>query len=336
MTTIEHAKHELESINLPNAEIFRELASHLQNWASQHEEYLRLLDTGHGNLKDSWEGDGAQAYTLLHTRSQEAGNAHLEHFQEATQALTKTATLVEDAHEKKSNAWKWILGLGLAAVITAGIALFGIPAVIAGVMEAITAATTFFSNIFGKLAVWALGGIIAWMGGTKPKPIPIPPPIPIPLPIPTPQAIPVSTGSLANTGNFLTGALDHIFFGDVKTRKGKSIFGGFHYAAANALGKIVKVISTNPDGVFTAQVNGPGGLPKNGNGGISTFFPTSMGPQDVVDAINTAYSNAYPSGFVAGSKNTYEYTFTSGPYTGMVIDMYINAAGKIISAFPVR
>lgn len=52
-----------------------------------------------------------------------------------------------------------------------------------------------------------------------------------------------------------------------------------------------------------------------------------MSSQQVVDAINEAYSNKV---FVVGSRNSYIGVSNSG----LEIQMYINNNGKIISAFP--
>ncbi len=55
------------------------------------------------------------------------------------------------------------------------------------------------------------------------------------------------------------------------------------------------------------------------------MFPKSWTPQQVVDSINETFSNKV---FLNG--NTYEGTLANG----MKIQMYIDSAGKIISAFP--
>lgn len=59
----------------------------------------------------------------------------------------------------------------------------------------------------------------------------------------------------------------------------------------------------------------------------ATFYLKDMSSQQVVDAINEAYSNKV---FVVGSRNPYIGVSNSG----LEIQMYINNNGKIISAFP--
>ena len=52
-----------------------------------------------------------------------------------------------------------------------------------------------------------------------------------------------------------------------------------------------------------------------------------MKPQEVIDAINEAYDNRV---FIEGTRNTY----IGYAKNGLEIEMYIDAKGKIISAFP--
>ncbi|MCQ2266051.1 MAG: EndoU domain-containing protein [Bacteroidales bacterium] len=89
--------------------------------------------------------------------------------------------------------------------------------------------------------------------------------------------------------------------------------------------------SPGDNGVYEGQVS-VNGIPKTGNGGMSTFFPEEMTPQQVVDTINEAYSNktlVNPAP-APGMNSTYQGT-TSG---GIDVTMYIKDAGKIVSAFP--
>jgi uncharacterized protein YukE len=345
LTSLIHAKHEIEAIHLPNHEVFRELAAHLQNWASQHQEFLQLLDTGHSNLQASWEGDGSHAYTLLHTHTQEVGNTHLDQFQHAHETLIKTSNLVEEAEHKKSHALRDIgIAIGAtaaAAVFTAGIAVAAgvttVSALVAGVITAAGAAASFFLNAFvwlGGLIIGEQAAIVLGAGVITVAAVVVAVVTNILKKIPVAAPVNIPSLTIPSGVKFTPTALQHIFFGDKK--KGK--FNGYHYAAANALtnagSKIVKVIQKFPDGVFSAQVEGPGGTAKSGNGGVSTFFPVDMSPQDVVNAITTAYNNRQ---FVSGTKNTYEYVFPAGgPHAGMEINMYINGAGQIISAFPTK
>ena len=69
------------------------------------------------------------------------------------------------------------------------------------------------------------------------------------------------------------------------------------------------------------------GIPKTANGGFSTFYSKDLSPQQVVDAINEAYSNCE---LKIGTRNTYQEITKNG----MKIDMFLNQNGKIISAFP--
>lgn len=133
-----------------------------------------------------------------------------------------------------------------------------------------------------------------------------------------------SLNSLKNTEKFTDSAIEHIFEGNV--RRGKA--GGYHYECIeNTAGNVVHgtEVSVNDFGVYKAQVEA-NGIPKLGNGGYSTFFPKNMSPQEIIDAINEAYSNKI---FKIGSRNTYIGTSKNG----MEIEMYIKD-GKIISAFP--
>jgi hypothetical protein len=128
-----------------------------------------------------------------------------------------------------------------------------------------------------------------------------------------------SYNHLQNTGNFRPGVLDHIFKGTNGS--------GYHYEGLpSANGTVVPGTETPPDkyGVYKADVN-INGKPKK-KPGFSTFFPKSMSPQDVVDSINEAYSNKT---LVKGNK------WLGHSASGMPIEMALDSAGKIISAWPV-
>ena len=130
---------------------------------------------------------------------------------------------------------------------------------------------------------------------------------------------------LNNTDNFTDNAIEHIFEGNV--RRGKA--GGYHYECIeDTAGKVISgtEVSINDLGVYKAQVE-VNGIPKAGNDGYSTFFPKNMNPQEVIDAINEAYDSRV---FIEGTRNTY----TGYTKNGLEIEMYIDANGKIISAFP--
>ena len=66
----------------------------------------------------------------------------------------------------------------------------------------------------------------------------------------------------------------------------------------------------------------------------STFFPKSWSAQKVIDAINEAYNIICADkakALVQGSRNTYSAVLKNG----MEIQMYLDSANKIISAYPI-
>ena len=133
-----------------------------------------------------------------------------------------------------------------------------------------------------------------------------------------------SIADLRNTENFKDGALEHILEGQINNRE-KAV--GFHYEGfPTSKGKIIDGTKSVPDelGIYTGRVE-VSGIAKTANGGKSTFFPESWTAQDVIDAINEAYKNKV---FVRG--NTYIGTIS----TGMKIEMFIDGAEHIISAYP--
>ena len=110
----------------------------------------------------------------------------------------------------------------------------------------------------------------------------------------------------------------------MKENKGKAV--GYHYEGVeNTAGAVVSGTRTTPDanGVYRGKVE-VNGVSKNG---FSPFFPREMSPQQVVNAINQAYANR---SFIAGSFNK----FLGKTSSGMLISMFLNKNGKIISAFP--
>lgn len=82
----------------------------------------------------------------------------------------------------------------------------------------------------------------------------------------------------------------------------------------------------NDAGIYEAKVE-VNGIPKEVNGGYSTFFPDNMSPQEIVDTINEAYEARV---FDTNSRNIYEGISKNG----MKITMYLDSDEKIISAFP--
>ena len=132
--------------------------------------------------------------------------------------------------------------------------------------------------------------------------------------------------SLKNTENFTESAIEHIFEGQVNAR-GKAV--GYHYEGIEGTsGNVIPGTesSVNNIGVYKAQVE-VNGIPKTANGGFSTFYSKNLSPQQVVDAINEAYSNCELN---HGTRNTYQGVANNG----MKIDMFLDQSGKIISAFP--
>ena len=132
--------------------------------------------------------------------------------------------------------------------------------------------------------------------------------------------------SLKNTENFTESAIEHIFEGQVNAR-GKAV--GYHYEGIEGTsGNVIPGTesSVNNIGVYKAQVE-VNAIPKTANGGFSTFYSKNLSPQQVVDAINEAYSNCE---LKLGTRNTYQGVANNG----MKIDMFLDQSGKIISAFP--
>ena len=130
--------------------------------------------------------------------------------------------------------------------------------------------------------------------------------------------------SLKNTENFTESAIEHIFEGQVNAR-GKAV--GYHYEGIEGTsGNVIPGTesSVNNIGVYKAQVE-VNGIPKTANGGFSTFYSKNLSPQQVVDAINEAYSNCE---LKLGTRNTYQGVANNG----MKIDMFLDQSGKIISA----
>ena len=131
---------------------------------------------------------------------------------------------------------------------------------------------------------------------------------------------------LNNTQNFAKNTLEHIFDGTING-KGKAT--GYHYAGmTDSKGKIIGGTESKKDknGVYTAKVK-VNGVKKEG---FSTFYPDEWTPQQVVDAINTAYDDA-----LSNSDNPHGSLWIG--YSGdLEIDMYLNNSKKITTAFPVK
>lgn len=130
---------------------------------------------------------------------------------------------------------------------------------------------------------------------------------------------------LENTENFAKNTLEHIFDGTING-KGKAT--GYHYTkVSDSKGKIIDGTrsETDENGVFTGKVE-VSGIKKNG---FSSFYPESWTPQQVVDAINTAYKDAI------SNPNNPKGSLWIGYCGDLEIDMYLDSNKRITTAFPV-
>ena len=131
--------------------------------------------------------------------------------------------------------------------------------------------------------------------------------------------------NLKQTENFTEKSLSHIFEGDIN-RKGRA--GGYHYdMVEGTAGNVIegtKEPVLNKSGVYEAKVE-VNGILKKANGGKSTFFPDHMSPQEVLYAINEAYSNTV---LIEGSR------YVGTGQNGIRIEIILNSEGKIITAYP--
>ena len=130
---------------------------------------------------------------------------------------------------------------------------------------------------------------------------------------------------LEDVDYFAKGTLEHIFDGTIN-KKGNAT--GYHYTMVlDSKGKIIDGTRSEEDenGVFTGNVE-VDGIKKNG---FSSFYPESWTPQQVVDAINTAYDEA-----VANPDNP-KNSLWIGHYGDIEIDMYLDSNQKITTAYPI-
>ncbi len=130
---------------------------------------------------------------------------------------------------------------------------------------------------------------------------------------------------LKNTEHFAKNTLEHIFDGTING-KGKAT--GYHYTKVkDSKGKIIEGTRSDVDenGVFTGKVE-VSGIKKNG---FSSFYPESWTPQQVVDAINTAYNDAI------NDPSNPKGSLWIGYCGDLEIDMYLDTNKKITTAFPV-
>lgn len=130
---------------------------------------------------------------------------------------------------------------------------------------------------------------------------------------------------LKNTGIFAKKTLEHIFDGTINS-KGKAT--GYHYTkVTDSKGKVIDGTRSSVDenGVFTGKVE-VSGVKKNG---FSSFYPESWTPQQVVDAINTAYDDAI------NDPSNPKGELWIGYCGDLEIDMYLDSNKKITTAFPI-
>ncbi|HZS79175.1 MAG TPA: EndoU domain-containing protein, partial [Ktedonobacteraceae bacterium] len=121
--------------------------------------------------------------------------------------------------------------------------------------------------------------------------------------------------------NFAPGAEQHIFEGEINKR---GLATGYHWEGTPGTpGEVIPGTETPPDarGVYQAQVR-VSGVTKRG---FSSFFPKSMTRQEVLDSIEEAYNNRL---HITGN------TYLGETSSGMVVQMFLNTADQIISAFP--
>lgn len=131
--------------------------------------------------------------------------------------------------------------------------------------------------------------------------------------------------NLKNTEHFAKNTLEHIFDGTING-KGKAT--GYHYTqVTDSKGKVIDGTRSDVDdnGVFTGKVE-VSGIKKNG---FSSFFPESWTPQQVVDAINTAYDDA------TKNPSNPKGSLWIGYCGDLEIDMYLDSSKRITTAFPV-
>ena len=130
---------------------------------------------------------------------------------------------------------------------------------------------------------------------------------------------------LKNTDNFAKKTLEHIFDGTINS-KGKAT--GYHYTrVSDSKGEVISGTQSEKDehGVFTGDVK-VSGVKKNG---FSSFYPEEWSPQQVVDAINEAYTDA-----LRDPDNPHGSLWIR--HCGdLEIDMYLDNNKKITTAFPI-
>ena len=155
-----------------------------------------------------------------------------------------------------------------------------------------------------------------------------PEPEPEPAPEPEPSGPVYYSASdlnkLKNTDVFNKSAIEHIFLGTVNS-SGKG--SGYHYdMIKDSPGKILEETrsKTDKNGCYTAYVEVDGHEKDH----YSTFYPDDWSPQQVVDAIVAARSDALKNNRHKG--DTY-----IGYYNGIEIDMYLDGKDRVVTAYPI-
>lgn len=130
---------------------------------------------------------------------------------------------------------------------------------------------------------------------------------------------------LKHTENFASkNIIKHILEGEVN-RRGKAV--GFHMEnMPTAKGSIIESTRSKLDknGIYNAKVKVNGVIKE----AKSSFFPTNMTPQQVVNAINEAYENREQHFIKSMMKGKTNYGFEIG--------MYLDKNDKITTAFPLK
>ena len=144
--------------------------------------------------------------------------------------------------------------------------------------------------------------------------------------------------TLKNTENFKESTIEHIFEGQVKQGNRAN---GYHYNSIDgSAGKVIDGTQTNKNtfGAYNATVE------INGFQKQSSMFPDEWTPQEVIDAINEAYSDRIHFSGKMWDESVMSlddfHRFNDGNIwcgstsNGMYITMYLDDNEKIISAFP--
>ena len=130
---------------------------------------------------------------------------------------------------------------------------------------------------------------------------------------------------LTSTEVFDKTAIEHIFIGTVNSNNKGS---GYHYnMISDSKGQIIDGTRSKPDknGIYTANVEVSG----RRKDAISSFYPDSWSPQDVVNAIVEARADALKTGKMRGSYHV-------GYSNGIRIELYLDSKNKVVTAYPVK